>query len=92
MGLYTLIPRHSNVHSLDLDAWINEAPSDSESEDEKPRTIFHDEEQRHSRHRQPEIDEEELARVGRLNGGTVPFMWRKGLKSLGHQGTVQSGE
>ncbi|XP_054835796.1 AP-3 complex subunit delta-1 [Eublepharis macularius] len=47
---------------LDLDAWINEAPSDSESEDEKPRTIFHDEEQRHSRHRQPEIDEEELAR------------------------------
>ncbi|XP_077188127.1 AP-3 complex subunit delta-1 isoform X2 [Paroedura picta] len=47
---------------LDLDAWINEAPSDSESEDEKPRTIFHDEEQKHSRHRQPEIDEEELAR------------------------------
>nr|XP_056700594.1 AP-3 complex subunit delta-1 [Euleptes europaea] len=47
---------------LDLDAWINEAPSDSESEDEKPRTIFHDEEQRHSRHRQPEMDEEELAR------------------------------
>uniref|UniRef100_A0A8D0H4B0 AP-3 complex subunit delta-1 n=1 Tax=Sphenodon punctatus TaxID=8508 RepID=A0A8D0H4B0_SPHPU len=47
---------------LDLDAWINEPPSDSESEDEKPRTIFHDEEQRHSRHRQPEIDEEELAR------------------------------
>lgn len=49
--------------SLDLDAWINEPPSDSESEDEKPKTIFHDEEQRHSRHRQPEIDEEELARV-----------------------------
>uniref|UniRef100_A0A672UPR2 AP-3 complex subunit delta-1 n=1 Tax=Strigops habroptila TaxID=2489341 RepID=A0A672UPR2_STRHB len=47
---------------LDLDAWINEPPSDSESEDEKPKTIFHDEEQRHSRHRQPEIDEEELAR------------------------------
>lgn len=49
--------------SLDLDAWINEPPSDSESEDEKPKTIFHEEEQRHSRHRQPEIDEEELARV-----------------------------
>ncbi|XP_009459933.1 PREDICTED: AP-3 complex subunit delta-1 [Nipponia nippon] len=47
---------------LDLDAWINEPPSDSESEDEKPKTIFHDEDQRHSRHRQPEIDEEELAR------------------------------
>uniref|UniRef100_A0A8C6JRF9 AP-3 complex subunit delta-1 n=1 Tax=Melopsittacus undulatus TaxID=13146 RepID=A0A8C6JRF9_MELUD len=47
---------------LDLDAWINEPPSDSESEEEKPKTIFHDEEQRHSRHRQPEIDEEELAR------------------------------
>uniref|UniRef100_A0A8C3HZV6 AP-3 complex subunit delta-1 n=1 Tax=Chrysemys picta bellii TaxID=8478 RepID=A0A8C3HZV6_CHRPI len=47
---------------LDLDAWINAPPSDSESEDEKPKTIFHDEEQRHSRHRQPEIDEEELAR------------------------------
>ncbi|XP_042335820.1 AP-3 complex subunit delta-1 isoform X1 [Sceloporus undulatus] len=47
---------------LDLDAWINEPPSESESEDEKPRTIFHDEEQRHTRHRQPEMDEEELAR------------------------------
>ncbi|XP_061456630.1 AP-3 complex subunit delta-1 isoform X2 [Rhineura floridana] len=47
---------------LDLDTWINEPPSDSESEDEKPRTIFHDEEQRHSRHRQPEMDEKELAR------------------------------
>uniref|UniRef100_A0A7M4ERW5 AP-3 complex subunit delta-1 n=1 Tax=Crocodylus porosus TaxID=8502 RepID=A0A7M4ERW5_CROPO len=47
---------------LDLDAWINEPPSDSESEDEKPKTIFHDEEQRHSRPRQPEMDEEELAR------------------------------
>ncbi|KYO36010.1 AP-3 complex subunit delta-1 [Alligator mississippiensis] len=47
---------------LDLDTWINEPPSDSESEDEKPKTIFHDEEQRHSRQRQPEMDEEELAR------------------------------
>ncbi|XP_060641119.2 AP-3 complex subunit delta-1 isoform X1 [Anolis sagrei] len=47
---------------LDLDAWINEPPSESESEDEKPRTIFHEEEQRHTRHRQPEMDEEELAR------------------------------
>ncbi|XP_027708941.1 AP-3 complex subunit delta-1 [Vombatus ursinus] len=47
---------------LDLDAWINEPPSDSDSEDEKPKTIFHDEEQRHAKHRQPEIDEEELAR------------------------------
>uniref|UniRef100_A0A452TKZ5 AP-3 complex subunit delta-1 n=1 Tax=Ursus maritimus TaxID=29073 RepID=A0A452TKZ5_URSMA len=29
---------------LDLDAWINEPPSDSESEDEKPKAIFHEEE------------------------------------------------
>ncbi|XP_008046290.2 AP-3 complex subunit delta-1 [Carlito syrichta] len=47
---------------LDLDAWINEPLSDSESEDEKPRAIFHDEEQRQARHRPPEVDEEELAR------------------------------
>lgn len=50
-------------YSLDLDAWINEPPSDSESEDEKPKAIFHDEEQKQVRHRQPEVDEEELARV-----------------------------
>lgn len=49
--------------SLDLDAWINEPPSDSESEDEKPKAIFHEEEQRHVKQRQPEADEEELARV-----------------------------
>lgn len=47
---------------LDLDAWINEPPSDSESEDEKPKVIFPEEEQRHARHRLPEVDEEELAR------------------------------
>ncbi|XP_004395449.1 PREDICTED: AP-3 complex subunit delta-1 isoform X1 [Odobenus rosmarus divergens] len=47
---------------LDLDAWINEPPSDSESEDEKPKGIFHDEEQRHAKQRLPEADEEELAR------------------------------
>uniref|UniRef100_A0A8C6WCK4 AP-3 complex subunit delta-1 n=1 Tax=Nannospalax galili TaxID=1026970 RepID=A0A8C6WCK4_NANGA len=47
---------------LDLDAWINEPPSDSESEDEKPKAIFHDEEPRRSRRQQPEEDEEELAR------------------------------
>ncbi|XP_022381136.1 AP-3 complex subunit delta-1 isoform X3 [Enhydra lutris kenyoni] len=47
---------------LDLDAWINEPPSDSESEDEKPKAIFHEEEQRHVKQRQPEADEEELAR------------------------------
>lgn len=51
------------LRSLDLDAWINEPPSDSESEDEKPRTIFPEDEQRHARHRPPEVDEEELARV-----------------------------
>ncbi|XP_066889281.1 AP-3 complex subunit delta-1 isoform X1 [Kogia breviceps] len=47
---------------LDLDAWINEPLSDSESEDEKPKAIFHDEEPRHTRQRPPEADEQELAR------------------------------
>ncbi|XP_029771729.1 AP-3 complex subunit delta-1 isoform X2 [Suricata suricatta] len=47
---------------LDLDAWINEPPSDSESEDEKPKAIFHDEEPRHAKPRPPEAEEEELAR------------------------------
>ncbi|XP_076977373.1 AP-3 complex subunit delta-1 isoform X1 [Tamandua tetradactyla] len=47
---------------LDLDAWINEPLSDSESEDEKPKAMFHDEEQRHAKQRPAEVDEEELAR------------------------------
>uniref|UniRef100_A0A8D2DMC9 AP-3 complex subunit delta-1 n=1 Tax=Sciurus vulgaris TaxID=55149 RepID=A0A8D2DMC9_SCIVU len=47
---------------LDLDTWINEPPSDSESEDEKSKTIFREEEQKHTQHRQPEVDEAELAR------------------------------
>ncbi|XP_065731410.1 AP-3 complex subunit delta-1 isoform X2 [Phocoena phocoena] len=47
---------------LDLDAWINEPLSDSESEDEKPKAIFHDEEPRHAKQRPPEADEQELAR------------------------------
>ncbi|XP_034513308.1 AP-3 complex subunit delta-1 isoform X3 [Ailuropoda melanoleuca] len=47
---------------LDLDAWINEPPSDSESEDEKPKAIFHEEEPRPAKPRQLEADEEELAR------------------------------
>nr|KAF6479042.1 adaptor related protein complex 3 subunit delta 1 [Molossus molossus] len=47
---------------LDLDAWINEPPSDSESEDEMPKAIFHDEEQRHAKQQPPKADEEELAR------------------------------
>lgn len=49
-------------HSLDLDAWINEPLSDSESEDERPRAVFHEEEQRRPKHRPSEADEEELAR------------------------------
>lgn len=61
--------------SLDLDAWINEPPSDSESEDEKPKAIFHDEEQRHAKQRQPEAEEEELARVSTGRG-------EAGLRSL----------
>ncbi|KAG8431159.1 hypothetical protein GDO86_019336 [Hymenochirus boettgeri] len=47
---------------LDLDAWINEPPSDSESEEEKPKAIFQDEKQSHGKSSRPEIDEEELAR------------------------------
>ncbi|GCC25263.1 hypothetical protein chiPu_0003672 [Chiloscyllium punctatum] len=48
---------------LDLDAWINDAPSESSSDDESPKKmIFHEEEQRNVRHRQPELDEDELAR------------------------------
>lgn len=49
--------------SLDLDAWINEPPSESESEDEKPKAVFAKEEPKHSRSRHPEVDEKELARV-----------------------------
>ncbi|KAJ8419020.1 hypothetical protein AAFF_G00005190 [Aldrovandia affinis] len=47
---------------LDLDAWINEPSSESESEDEKPRAVFTEEEPRHSRARHTEVDEKELAR------------------------------
>ncbi|XP_053559053.1 AP-3 complex subunit delta-1 isoform X2 [Bombina bombina] len=47
---------------LDLDAWINEPPSDSESEDEKPKSIFQEEKQTHGKSSRPEIDEDELAR------------------------------
>ncbi|XP_078054481.1 AP-3 complex subunit delta-1 isoform X1 [Mustelus asterias] len=48
---------------LDLDAWINDAPSESSSDDETPKKmIFHEEEQRSAKHRQPELDEDELAR------------------------------
>lgn len=47
---------------LDLDSWINKPLRESESEDEKPRAIFHEEEPQHSRPRLPEIDEKELAK------------------------------
>ncbi|KAG7514654.1 AP-3 complex subunit delta-1 isoform X3 [Solea senegalensis] len=47
---------------LDLDAWINEPPSESESEDEQPKAIFTKEETKHSRPRHIEVDEKELAR------------------------------
>lgn len=49
--------------SLDLDAWINEPPSDSESDEEMPKAIFHDEEPRHAKQQPLEAEEEELARV-----------------------------
>ncbi|XP_063311946.1 AP-3 complex subunit delta-1 isoform X2 [Pelobates fuscus] len=47
---------------LDLDTWINEPPSDSESEDEKPKAIFHEEKTTHTKSSRPEVDEDELAR------------------------------
>ncbi|MGH0175149.1 UNVERIFIED_CONTAM: hypothetical protein FKN15_069924 [Acipenser sinensis] len=47
---------------LDLDSWINKPVRESESEDEKPRAIFHEEVPQHSRPRLPEIDEKELAK------------------------------
>uniref|UniRef100_A0A3B3D9M5 AP-3 complex subunit delta-1 n=1 Tax=Oryzias melastigma TaxID=30732 RepID=A0A3B3D9M5_ORYME len=47
---------------LDLDAWINEPPSESESEDEQPKAIFTKEEPKHSRPRHTEVDEKELAK------------------------------
>ncbi|KAM3876027.1 AP-3 complex subunit delta-1 isoform 2-T2 [Diretmus argenteus] len=47
---------------LNLDAWINEPPSESESEDEKPKAIFTKEETKHSRPRHTEVDEKELAK------------------------------
>uniref|UniRef100_A0A3B4H767 AP-3 complex subunit delta-1 n=1 Tax=Pundamilia nyererei TaxID=303518 RepID=A0A3B4H767_9CICH len=50
------------VPELDLDAWINEPPSESESEDEQPKAIFTKEEPKHSRPRHTEVDEKELAR------------------------------
>lgn len=49
--------------SLDLDAWINEPPSESESEDDQPKAIFAKEETKHSRTRHTEVDEKELAKV-----------------------------
>uniref|UniRef100_A0A3Q1I2F4 Adaptor related protein complex 3 subunit delta 1 n=1 Tax=Acanthochromis polyacanthus TaxID=80966 RepID=A0A3Q1I2F4_9TELE len=53
------------VPELDLDAWINEPPSESESEDEQPKAIFAKEEPKHSRPRHTEVDEKELARQRR---------------------------
>ncbi|XP_051979909.1 AP-3 complex subunit delta-1-like isoform X4 [Xyrauchen texanus] len=47
---------------LDLDAWINEPPSESESEDEKPKAVFAKDEPKHSRSKHTEVDEKELAR------------------------------
>uniref|UniRef100_A0A671VI38 AP-3 complex subunit delta-1 n=1 Tax=Sparus aurata TaxID=8175 RepID=A0A671VI38_SPAAU len=47
---------------LDLDSWINEPPSESESEDEQPKAIFAKEEPKHSRPRREEVDEKELAK------------------------------
>ncbi|XP_010870059.2 AP-3 complex subunit delta-1 isoform X2 [Esox lucius] len=51
---------------LDLDAWINEPPSESESEDEgrkpKGKAVFAKEESKHTKPRYTEVDEKELAK------------------------------
>lgn len=59
------------VRRLDLDAWINEPPSESESEDEQPKAIFAKEEPKHSRPRHTEVDEKELARVSPPLGSSL---------------------
>lgn len=61
------------MRRLDLDAWINEPPSESESEDEQPKAIFAKEEPKHSRPRHTEVDEKELARVSELWGKKKAF-------------------
>uniref|UniRef100_A0A8C7SDR5 Adaptor related protein complex 3 subunit delta 1 n=1 Tax=Oncorhynchus mykiss TaxID=8022 RepID=A0A8C7SDR5_ONCMY len=51
---------------LDLDVWINEPPSGSESEDEgrksKGKAVFAKDESRHTKPRYTEVDEKELAK------------------------------
>ncbi|XP_023653719.2 AP-3 complex subunit delta-1-like isoform X2 [Paramormyrops kingsleyae] len=47
---------------LDLDAWINDPPSEPESEDEKSKSAFAKEEPQQPRQRHREVDEKELAR------------------------------
>ncbi|XP_048844849.1 AP-3 complex subunit delta-1-like isoform X2 [Brienomyrus brachyistius] len=47
---------------LDLDAWINDPPSEPESEDEKSKSAFAEEEPQQPRQRHREVDEKELAR------------------------------
>lgn len=54
-----------------MDAWINEPPSESESEDEQPKAIFAKEEPKHSRPRHTEVDEKELARVSQPLGNSL---------------------
>lgn len=55
------------VPRLDLDVWINEPPSGSESEDEgrksKGKAVFAKDESRHTKPRYTEVDEKELAKV-----------------------------
>lgn len=68
LSLATRRRNRGSVRRLDLDAWINEPPSESESEDEQPKAIFAKEEPKHSRPRHTEVDEKELARVSKLWG------------------------
>lgn len=64
------------MRRLDLDAWINEPPSESESEDEQPKAIFAKEEPKHSRPRHTEVDEKELARVSKPEGKWPFYMFQ----------------
>ncbi|XP_041705058.2 AP-3 complex subunit delta-1-like isoform X2 [Coregonus clupeaformis] len=73
---------------LDLDAWINEPPSGSESEDEgrksKGKAVFAKEESRHTKPRYTEVDEKELAKrreVRKAEQANNPFYIKASLSS-----------
>uniref|UniRef100_A0A8C8J580 AP-3 complex subunit delta domain-containing protein n=1 Tax=Oncorhynchus tshawytscha TaxID=74940 RepID=A0A8C8J580_ONCTS len=76
---------------LDLDVWINEPPSGSESEDEgrksKGKAVFAKEESRHTKPRYTEVDEKELAKrreVRKAEQANNPFYIKASPSSQKH--------